>query len=183
MVAFSVNIDYNRVMDYDEEDENPTETALGSDELLSSDELRLPASANMLVRLHAVRAWLSRRYGESELEIGAAALALQQAMSEPAFEARPRRRLAQSETALVQQAQQMLTEAQQRLNAYEEASTLLEDCVAHTTTGERVLVEYYLALEELLQAADAPADAPWRDALAAVLHRIEQVGIPGEEDV
>ncbi len=34
-------------------------TQIGSDELLSEDNLRLPDSASVLVRLHAVRAWLA----------------------------------------------------------------------------------------------------------------------------
>ncbi|MGH2506442.1 MAG: hypothetical protein ACRDHZ_03350 [Ktedonobacteraceae bacterium] len=167
----------------DEDNENLAETPFGSDELLASDELRLPASANILVRLHALRAWLNRRRAEAESEIGTAALALQQAMSEPTMETRPRRRFAQDTASPVPHAQHMLQEAQQSSSAYEEANTLLEDCVAHLTTGERVLVEYYLALEELVQAADAPTAAPWLIALAAVRHRVEQVGTPGEEDV
>ena len=35
-----------------------TSIEIGSDELLSDDDLRLPESANILVRTHAVRAWL-----------------------------------------------------------------------------------------------------------------------------
>ena len=46
---------------------------MGSDELLSDDNLRLPESANILVRLHAVQAWLSRRYDEATIEVGEAA--------------------------------------------------------------------------------------------------------------
>lgn len=178
-LAFSACLPYNAGM-YDE-DENGTEVEFGSDELLASDELRLPASANILVRLHALRSWLHRHHNETELAIGTAALALQEAMSEPVL--RPRRRLAEQNETLVLQAQQTLAEEQERLSAYEEAQTLLEDCVTHITASERVLVEYYLALEELLQAADKPADTPWRVVLSAVLHRVEQVGTPGEEDV
>ena len=166
-----------------DEEENSDEPEFGSDELLASDELRLPASANILVRLHALRAWLSRRHDETGLEVGTAALALQEAMSAPAIETRPRRRLAQNDESPLPQAQLALSTAQQRLSAYEEASVLLEDCVTHTTTGERVLVEYYLSLEELIQAADVPDDSPWLAALAQVMHRVEQVGTPGEEDV
>lgn len=169
--------------DNEEDDEHLAEVAFGSDELLASDELRLPASANMLVRLHALRAWLSRRSNEAEREIGIAALALQQAMSEPVAEIRPRRRATPDTASPVQHAHMVLAETQQRLSAYEEANTLLEDCVTHITASERVLVEYYLALEELIHAADAPAESPWLIALAAVLHRVEQVGTPGEEDV
>ena len=169
---------------YDEnEDENPAEETFGSDELLASDELRLPASANILVRLHALRAWLSRRRAEAELEVGMAALALQEAMSEPSSATRPRRRFAQDDTSQVQLAQHALVAVQRYLSAYDEAGTLLDECVAHITASERVLVEYYLSLEELIQAADEPDDSPWLAALTAVLHRVEQVGTPGEEDV
>ena len=61
----------------------------------------------------------------------------------------------------------------------------MEDCVAHTS-GERVLVEYYLTLEELVlqsqEQMDQTADrSPWLDALSDVLHRIEHVGTPDEE--
>lgn len=45
-------------MDIDDETSNvPVE--IGSDELLSDDNLRLPESANILVRIHALRAWLT----------------------------------------------------------------------------------------------------------------------------
>jgi hypothetical protein len=71
------------------------------------------------------------------------------------------------------------------LSAYEEAQSILEDCVAHTN-GERVLVEYYLTLEELVlrsleqmeQTEDHP---PWFEAVSDVLHRVEHVGTPDEE--
>jgi len=63
------------------EDENEITEEVGSDELLAADELRLPAGASMLVRLHAMRAWLQRRHAESDLEVGQAALSLQMAMS------------------------------------------------------------------------------------------------------
>jgi len=166
----------------DEDDISPTEET-GSDELLAADDLRLPASANVLVRLHALRAWLNRRYDETELEIGTAALDLQEAMRTGESDVRPRRRFAQSTAfALVQLAQRNLSTAQQRLSAYDEARVLLEDCVVHTTTGERLLVEYYLALEELIQAAEASAASPWQEAMQNVLHRVEQVGVPGEEE-
>src|SRR5579863_4634449 len=64
----------------------------GSDELLADDNLRLPDSANVLVRVHAVRAWLARRHDEAAIEAGTAALTLQQAMSNAVEETRPRRR-------------------------------------------------------------------------------------------
>lgn len=168
---------------YDDNEEVRSELESGSDELLASDDLRLPESANILVRLHALRAWLERRQSEGELEIGVAALELQEAMSEPVSETRPRRRLATQGDVLVRRAQEALSAAQQRLSAYQEASTLLEECVAHTTAGERLLVEYYLSLEELIQASDAPADSPWLVAMADVLHRVERVGTPGAEDI
>ena len=159
---------------------------IGSDELLSDDNLRLPESANILVRLHAVRAWLSRRYDEAVIEVGEAALGLQEVMQEDAVETRPRRRRQQmEEVQRFQHAQQMLMDAQQRLSAYEEAQSILEDCVAHTS-GERVLVEYYLTLEELvlrsLEQVERDEDhAPWLEAVSDVLHRVEHVGTPDEE--
>ena len=166
-----------------QEDENESfaeSDESGSDELLAADELRLPESANVLVRLHALRAWLERRRAESELEIGTAALALQTAMSETGRAERPRRRLGENHAPLAR-AQATLSQAQQRLSAYDEASTLLEECVAHTTTGARLLVEYYLSLEELLAADETQGESPWRAAMQDVLHRVEQVGSPGEE--
>ncbi len=158
----------------------------GSDELLSNENLRLPENANILVRLHAVRAWLSRRHDEATIEVGEAALGLQQTMQEDAVETRPRRRRQQmEEVQRFQRAQQVLAEAQQRLSAYEEAQSILEDCVAHTS-GERVLVEYYLTLEELVLQSQERTDqtedrSPWLDALSDVLHRVEHVGTPDEE--
>ena len=85
-------------MDIDDETSNEA-TEIGSDELLSNDNLRLPESASLLVRIHAVRAWLTRRYQETTLEVGEAALALQDMMlQEPAGvrETRLRRRERQS---------------------------------------------------------------------------------------
>ena len=159
---------------------------IGSDELLSNENLRLPESANILVRLHAVRAWLSRRYDEAVIEVGEAALGLQEVMQEDALETRVRRRMRIGEDSQrFIRVQQALAEAQQRQSAYEEAQTILEDCVAHTS-GERVLVEYYLTLEELvlqsLEQMERHEDhAPWLDALSDVLHRVEHVGTPDEE--
>jgi len=164
-----------------------TSDEIGSDELLSDDSLRLPESANILVRTHAVRAWLTRRCQQTTLEIGEAALVLQQAMmaQEPQG-ARLRRRERQSQEEQLHHIQKELTDAQQRLAAYEEAQTLLEDCIAHTS-GERVLVEYYLALEDLVQSATAKGEAnqyqqvPRLHALADVQHHVEHVGASGEE--
>jgi 4-amino-4-deoxy-L-arabinose transferase-like glycosyltransferase len=166
----------------------PSDDEIGSDELLSDENLRLPESANILVRLHAVRAWLSRRRDQAIIEVGEAALAIQEMMQEEAVGARPRRRLHQAEAAQLQfqRAQKALAESQQRLSAYEEAQSILEDCVAHTS-GERVLVEYYLTLEDLVLQSQEQVDqtevrSPWLDALSDVLHRVEQVGTPDEEE-
>jgi hypothetical protein len=159
----------------------------GSDELLSDENLRLPESANILVRLHAVRAWLSRRRDVAGIEVGEAARALQEMMQEEAIEARPRRRTHQIEAVQeqFQRAQKVIADSQQRMSAYEEAQSILEDCVAHTS-GERVLVEYYLTLEELVLHSQEKVDktedrSPWLDAISDVLHRIERVGTPDEE--
>jgi hypothetical protein len=166
---------------------NSDDDEIGSDELLSDDNLRLPGGANILVRLHAMRAWLSRRLDEATIEVGEAALALQEMMQEEAVETRPRRRVHHNETVQeqLQRVQKALAESQQRLSAYEEAQSILEDCVAHTN-GERVLVEYYLTLEELVlhsqELVDQTEDcSPWIDALSDVLHRIEHVDNPQEE--
>ncbi len=162
------------------------EEEIGSDELLSDENLRLPERANILVRLHAVRAWLSRRHDEAIIEVGEAALALQELMQEDAVEVKPRRRMRlEEDTQRFQRAQKALAAAQQRLSAYEEAQSILEDCVAHTS-GERVLVEYYLTLEELVLQSQEHMDqtkdhSPWFYALSDVLHRIERVGTPEEE--
>ncbi|HEU0003548.1 MAG TPA: hypothetical protein VFQ36_21755 [Ktedonobacteraceae bacterium] len=175
-------------MENDELDFNGTgDEETGSDELLADDNLRLPDSANMLVRVHAVRAWLARRHDEAAIEAGMAALALQQAMGNPAEESRPRRRAPQlPDTTL---AQQQLADARQHIEAIEEAQALLEECIAHTN-GERVLVEYYLAVEQLLLdngytfSSDNPAQlphTPWLDAMLDILQRIEHVGTPQEE--
>jgi leucyl aminopeptidase (aminopeptidase T) len=170
-------------MNFDDDLPNTT-TEPGSDELLSDDNLRLPVNANILVRTHAVRAWLARRYDETVLEVGETALALQQTMLEEPRGARLRRREQHNLEWQVGQRQQALKEAQQRLQAYEEAQALLEDCIAHTG-GERVLVEYYLALEDLVQSiiqASQAEDIPRLQALAGVQHRVEHVGAPNEED-
>src|SRR5579863_4406529 len=170
-----------------------TDEETGSDELLSDDNLRLPDSANVLVRLHAVRAWLTRRHDEATIEAGTAALSLQQAMSGAVDELRPRRRAhQQADTAeLLGRAQQQLAEAQQRLTALEEAQALLEDCIAHAN-GARALVEYYLTVEQLILdnghslSGDYPASrptqhTPWYDTMVEVLQRVEQIGTPQED--
>ncbi|GAC1696235.1 MAG: hypothetical protein PVS3B1_34750 [Ktedonobacteraceae bacterium] len=171
-------------MDYDNEIPGDS-TEIGSDELLSDENLRLPESANILVRTHAVRAWLARRREETAMEIGEAALIVQQEMTQEKQETpgtRLRRRERQNREWQMGQRQQVLKEAQQRLDAYEEAQDLLEDCIVHTS-GERVLVEYYLALEDLVQSiiqADQAEDTPRLQALADVQHRVERVGAPNE---
>ena len=178
------------------DDEIPGESGeIGSDELLSEDNLRLPESANILVRVHAVRAWLARRRDEAAIQLGEAALHLQEIALEEPQEPRMRRRAQQLLTERREQAQQALVNAQERMSAYEEAQALLEDCIAHTN-GERVLVEYYLLLEEranpgslshnedeAIGQSDQPPHAPaWFSAIADVQHRVEHVGIPAEEE-
>lgn len=162
------------------------EAITGSDEMLSSDDLRLPPGANMLVRLHAARAWLERRRKEAVLEAGQAGLLLQDVAQLSGQEQRPRRRAMQQE-ALLSRAQQSLLNAQEQANAFEEAQALLEEYIAHTT-GERALVEYYLALEELMLERGYPLHeaapirhTPWFDAMVDVLRRVEHVGIPEED--
>ena len=55
---------------------------------------------------------------------------------------------------------------------------------SHTTSGERVLVEYYLTLEELVENAIQGNDAehlPRLQAVKDVQHRVEHVGSASEE--
>jgi hypothetical protein len=169
-----------------DDDFTEEETETGSDELLSDDNLRLPEGASPLVRLHAIRAWLVRRQYETRIEIGEAALALQRLMEDEPQMTRLRRREQASLMERGQQAQQEMEGAQQRLNAYEEAQALLEECITHTTQGERALVEYYLALEDLLQSDDLPGAesvaTPRQQALMDVQHRVEHVSSSQEED-
>ena len=172
-------------VDIDDETSNEA-IEIGSDELLSNDNLRLPESASLLVRIHAVRAWLTRRSQETVLELGEVALALQE-MSQELAETpgrRLRRRQRQNVEERLAQIRQVVLEVQQRLSAYEEAQALLEDCIVHTS-GERVLVEYYLALEDLVQSiagANQPGQLPRLQALADVQHRVEHIGAPSEEE-
>jgi hypothetical protein len=182
-----------KTMSQDEEaawsNERPDEEAIvGSDELLADDHLRLPESASALMRLHAVRAWLVRRLRGMEIEVGEATLALQLAVQETeagTTSSRLRRRSQQYNT--LQRAQQTLSAAQERLHTYEEAQALFEECVDHTTAGERVLVEYYLTLDNLLQdlhnrlEQGEAVSEPHLAVLADVLHRVEHVGIPEAE--
>jgi hypothetical protein len=181
-LAISVQLHYNHAMAENENESLAADEVSGSDELLSADDLRLPEGANILVRLHALRAWLERRRTASEQEIGAAALAIQIVMRDPQMQRRPRRHGEKTSLSLVH-AQVALSQAQLRQSAYQEACTLLEECVTHTTTGERLLVEYYLSLEELAEAGAESADPLWQEAIQDVLHRVEQVGSPGEETI
>src|SRR5581483_3808578 len=98
---------------------------------------------------------------EATREVGEAALVLQEAMQQPVPETRMRRRERQQQQEQADHAQQLLNMAQLRLHTYEEAQALLEECITHTS-GERVLVEYYLALEELVQhiIASTTPDTP-----------------------
>jgi leucyl aminopeptidase (aminopeptidase T) len=170
-------------MNFDDEiSHEPVE--VGSDELLSDDNLRLPESANILVRVHAVQAWLTRRYQETTLEVGEAALALQELAQASEELPRRRRRERQEQEARLSQIQHKLTEAQQRLHTYEEAQILLEECIDHTS-GERVLVEYYLVLEDLVERVRQESESgqiPRLQALTEVQHRVERVGVPHEEE-
>jgi len=90
----------------------------------------------------------------------------------------------------VQHLQEQLSVAQERLRGYEEAQRLFEQCVDHVTAGERVLVEYYLMLDALLQdlrertgqnEQGTAGMSAYLEALADVQHRIEHVVVPEEE--
>src|SRR5579864_3149000 len=171
-------------MDFDDE-YSEDETEAGSDELLSDDNLRLPDSANPLVRLHAVRAWLARRQKEIHLEMGIIALDLQELQQEGQQEGRLRRRELQARQERLRAVQERFESTQQLLGVYEEAERLLEECVDHTTVSERLLVEYYLTIEELVEEEgreDEGEQSLRFGALSDVLQRVEQVGVTQEED-
>lgn len=173
-------------MDFDDE-HSQEQAETGSDELLSADNLRLPDNANPLVRLHAIRAWLTRRQKETRLHMGMIALDLQQLQQEDQGRHKPRplrRRELQARQDRLQSAQERFQSTQQLLSVYEEAERLLEDCVNHTTISVRLLVEYYLTIEQLTQEAaqEHGEQSPRLTALGDVLHRIEQVSAPHEED-
>ena len=179
------------------------EDEIGSDELLSDDSLRLPEGANILVRVHAVRAWLNRRRQEAVHAVGDAALILQEAMEHTYVpETRLRRRERQEQQQQIARIQQQLDLAQVRLRTYEEAQSLLEECIAHAS-GERVLVEYYLELTDMvqgciehssatpleateipetLQAATEQMIRVRLQALADVQQRVERIGTPNEDE-
>jgi hypothetical protein len=170
-------------MDFDNE-LSQEENEKGSDELLSDDNLRLPDNANPLVRLHAVRAWLNKRQKETRLDIGMIALDQQQ-LEQEGLEFGQTRRVSPASLSRKQAIQTRLQFYQQLLSTYEEAETLLEDCVDHTTISERLLVEYFLTIEELVQTAQQqPTNerSPRLTALNDVLHRVEQVGTSQEEE-
>jgi hypothetical protein len=172
---------------YDEDSQDDEEVERGSDELLSADHLRLPPHASPLVRLHAIRAWLTRRQRETDDEIGEAALAFQNTMKASEQDTRLRRRERELLTERLIIAQQKLDDSQQRKQAYEEAEALLTDAIDHTTSNERTIVEYYLALEDLVQDEQDKQDgqmtatSPRQYALMDVQHRVEHVGAPNEE--
>jgi hypothetical protein len=168
-------------MDFDNE-LDPETPVTGSDELLADDHLRLPEGASPLVRVHAVRSWLVRRQKEAELSIGEAALAWQEAQQAATQDMTGlRRREQQRLIERTQQAQQHFQDAQQRLSIYEELAALLEEYIAHTTSNERTLVEYYLQLEEMIaqeEQKELDANASRIRVLMDVVHRIEQVTTP-----
>ncbi|GCE46971.1 hypothetical protein EI42_00496 [Thermosporothrix hazakensis] len=161
-------------MSYEDEFDE-TEPEEGSDNLLADDQLRLPENANILVRIHAVRAWLDRRQREIKLAIGQSALKMQYIMEEE--DERPRRRRTQVDSLQqIQQLQQAIQDAQEQLQMFEDAAMLLQECVDHHTSGEGTLVEYYLLLEDaLLQVEDHPAQV---EALSEVIRRVEHVSAP-----
>ncbi|HTK08057.1 MAG TPA: hypothetical protein VL485_12870 [Ktedonobacteraceae bacterium] len=168
-------------MGFSEDDFNEGNES-GSDDLLSDDFLRLPEHANILVRIHAVRAWLTRRLKETEIEVGEATLALQELQI--AVASFQRRREREQQGVRMQHLQQEFHDAQERLRGFQDADELLEENIAHVTSSERALVEYYLSLEEIMHSDDEerlPATAAWLTALSEVQHRIEYVGIPNEE--
>lgn len=170
-------------MDFDDEFINDAEET-GSDELLSDDNLRLPEGANPMVRLHAVRAWLKRRQREIKLAMGNTALELQ-ASQQSGSSAPLRRRAYQEQMEGLQRLQTSFQRDQERLNAYEEAEAELEDCVNHTTVGERLLVEYYLQLDMIIQTElqeHAQHETLRIETLLGVQHRVERVTATYEED-
>jgi hypothetical protein len=172
-------------MDFDDDNISQEATEIGSDELLSDDDLHLPIGANPLVRLHAVRAWLTRRRKVTNIEIGEVALELQQLQQDESGTARLRRRELQARQEQMQHIQQKFQQAQQRLETYEEAAALLEECVDHITVGERLLVEYYLTLEERVQnglQAGESESSPRLQVLFDVQHRVERVSISDEDE-
>ncbi len=156
----------------------------GSDELLAADDLRLPEGASFLVRLHALRAWLARRLAEERLAVGEAALQIQALAREQGPSSR--RRIQEQQAREQQAAQLAFTIASQRLESYQEAADLLDDYIAHTG-GERLLVEYYLALHGLLDeerpsgSAGCSSSSVRQEVLLEIMQRIERVSVPPED--
>lgn len=171
------------MQDNSDENAHVDKMTTGSDELLAADDLRLPEGAHMLARVHAVQAWLSRRGREATLALGKAALALQAAQTEEESGRVMRRRERERREELLLRYQEMIAREQAHIETYEEAQELLQEYIDHAG-GERVLVEFYLALEMLAQqeAHAAASSSPRLDALADVQHRVERVGIPYEAD-
>lgn len=96
-----------------------------------------------------------------------------------------RRRAYQEQMERLQSAQNAFQSAQEYLVAYEEAENMLEECVNHTTVGERLLVEYYLEIDNLIQTSLQESNqeqTPRIEALFEVQSRIERVGATYEED-
>src|SRR5579872_2816619 len=155
---------------YDNNNENAhiDKITTGSDELLSDDELRLPESAHTLVRVHAVQAWLNRRVREATLAMGEAALTLQAATTQTEEESGRfmRRREHERREELLQRYQQRIAREQANIETYEEARELLQEYIDHAG-GERVLVEFYLALEALTEQ-EARATEPASPRLSAL---------------
>jgi hypothetical protein len=164
----------------DERESEAEELEPGSDEVLAQDDLQLPEGASVLVQLHAVRAWLKRRQEEARLALGNAALLLLEPPQEaPPLERRARRRERGADDDPQARA---LLEAQERLDTYEEAETLLTETLDHTT-GQRVLVEYYLTLEAQLNEDEASTSPTARQQiLAEVQRRIERITAPPLDD-
>ncbi|HTI13360.1 MAG TPA: hypothetical protein VL461_02170 [Dictyobacter sp.] len=171
-------------MDFEDNFSDET-TEIGSDELLSDDNLRLPDGASPLVRLHAIRAWLARRQREVKIEMGETALSMQEFQEHDRLEPQMRRREREALANRIQTLQQHMQKTQEQLEAYQEAEVRLEDCVDHTTVGERLLVEYYLDLDAIIQDDFQQHDhtiTPRVEALVDVQQRIEHVGTSHEED-
>jgi hypothetical protein len=177
--------------DFNEPDSSNENSEIGSDDLLSDDDLRLPESAHMLVRIHAVQAWLAHRIEETKLEVGETALALQEVSMQTTLPSgnTMRRREREAAAENTRHLQQAINDAQERLHTYEEAEALLQESLDHAS-GERVLVEFYLSLENIIQEESQCGEypifpektTPRQAALADVQQRVERVGIPFEED-
>src|SRR5260370_40048079 len=134
-------------MDFDDDTISEEVTEAGSAEFLSDDNLSLPTAANPLVRLHAVLAWFTRRQKVTNIEIGEAALELQELQQDESGSARLRRRELQVRQEQMQYLQQRFQQAQERLEIYGTAESLLKERLDQTTVGGRLLVDSYFMLE------------------------------------